>query len=203
MNSSLQIQNAKNLNTTNQSLNMSIDDIDLSNLTTIKLDNILENLKKLKIESNTIEELRVATELLKRFKVLESTKWCCELLNSITNNSNESDFIQGKNLTNIFNKAMNQKSSLNPISNFSIGNKYISLYQRYKNNEYKIKDILTYANCLFDLREYLKCLNTLSNYTNNETLTAMFLYYYDLLFLVLNIILTNMTIKKEIHLNTL
>ena len=178
MNSSLQIQNAKNLNTTNQSLNMSIDDIDLSNLTTIKLDNILENLKKLKIDSNTIEELRVATKLLKRFKLLESTKWCCELLNSITNNSNESDFIQGKNLTNIFNKAMNQKSSLNPISNFSIGNKYISLYQRYKNNEYKIKDILTYANCLFDLREYLKCLNTLSNYTNNETPTAMFLYYY-------------------------
>ena len=178
MNSSLQIQNAKNLNTTNQSLNMSIDDIDLSNLTTIKLDNILENLKKLKVDSNTIEELRVATKLLKRFKLLESTKWCCELLNSITNNSNESDFIQGKNLTNIFNKAMNQKSSLNPISNFSIGNKYISLYQRYKNNEYKIKDILTYANCLFDLREYLKCLNTLSNYTNNETPTAMFLYYY-------------------------
>ena len=177
---SFNIQNSKNLNATSQSLNMSIDDIDLSNLTKIKLDNILENLKNLKIDSNTIDELRGAIKLLKRFKLLESTKWCCELLNSIskTSNINEPNIIQGKNLTNIFNKTLNPKSNSNLTSNFSIGNKYISLYQRYKNNEYKIKDILTYANCLFDLREYLKCLNTLSNYTNNETPTAMFLYYY-------------------------
>ena len=53
---SFNIQNSKNLNATNQSLNMSIDDIDLSNLTKIKLDNILENLKNLKIDSNTIDD---------------------------------------------------------------------------------------------------------------------------------------------------
>ena len=121
MNSS-NIQNSKNLNATNQSLNMSIDDIDLSNLTKIKLDNILENLKNLKIDSNTIDELRGAIKLLKRFKLLESTKWCCELLNSIskTSNINDSNIIQGKNLTNIFNKTLNPQSNSNLSSNFML-----------------------------------------------------------------------------------
>ena len=178
MNSS-NIQNSKNLNETNQSLNMSIDDIDLSNLTKIKLDNILENLKNLKIDSNTVDELRGAIKLLKRFKLLESTKWCCELLNSIskTSNINDSNIIQGKNLTNIFNKTLNPQSNSNLSSNFTIGNKYTILYQKYKNNEDKIKDILSYANCLFDLREYLKCYNVISNYATNDFPTAMFLYY--------------------------
>ena len=67
------------------------------------------------------------------------------------------------------------------------GNKYsnlYNLYEEYKINEKEIKEILNYANTLFDLKEYLKCINALSPFLNPKYPRAMFLYYLSKYYLV-------------------
>ena len=156
----------------------------------IKLDEILDALKRIKVDSSTIDELRSAIKLLRRFKMVESSKWCSELLISITEQNNlgsntmqdTEKVIQRKNLSNLFNKAniSNQKAnqSGNPTSPFIMGNKYSLLYQQYKNDESGIKDILAYASSLLELKEYIKCSHLLSNYALPKYPTAMFIYFY-------------------------
>ena len=155
----------------------------------IKLDEILEGIKSIKVDSTTIEELRSAIKLLRRFKLTESAKWCSELLISITEQTiqmnlpqNTDSIIQGKNLSNLFNKANISNQKLNqtpqPTTNFSIDNKYSVLLQQYKSDEFPIKDILSYASSLLDLKEYLKCSHTLVNYAIPKYPTAMFIYFY-------------------------
>lgn len=147
----------------------------------IKLDEILDNISNLKVNSTTADELKSGVKLLRRFKLFESAKWCSELLLSINDQINtvNSETITGKNLNSIFNKTESSNNSIKNISsNFYIGNKYLSLYQKYKSDEANIKDILSYAFSLLDLKEYLKCKNALENYAQPIYPTAMFIYYY-------------------------
>ena len=105
-----------NTSQNNQSNNVSMDYGDnfaFQPAQKIKLDEILDAIKRIKVDSSTIDELRSAIKLLRRFKMVESSKWCSELLISITeqnnvlNNTiqNTEQVIQGKNLSNLFNKA--------------------------------------------------------------------------------------------------
>ena len=149
------------------------------------------------------EELNSSIKLLRKFKLYESSKWCSELLLSIIpeqpqnlnlNLNSTTQTIQAKNLTNIFNKAASsaqreggiQGSGSGQISPFNsnlnngdniFGNKYSNLYEEYRLNEKEIKEALNYANTLFDLKEYLKCISVLSPYLNPKYPRAMFLYY--------------------------
>ena len=104
-----------NTSQNNQSNNVSMDYGDnfaFQPAQKIKLDEILDAIKRIKVDSSTIDELRSAIKLLRRFKMVESSKWCSELLISITeqnnvlNNTiqNTEQVIQGKNLSNLFNK---------------------------------------------------------------------------------------------------
>ena len=200
---------------------MEIENIDINSITThqqIDLSDIISNIKKIKITSETIDELNSSIKLLRKFKLYESSKWCSELLLSInveqsSNANNTSQIIQAKNLTNIFNKAAsassmisgggngtpggvrkNYLSNSNKISPFNsnnngadiynIDNKYNNLYEEYKINEREIKETLNYANTLFDLKEYLKCINVLTPLINPKYPRAMFLYYYSKYYLV-------------------
>ena len=198
---------------------MEIDNIDINSISThqqIDLSDILANIKKIKITSETRDELNSSIKLLRKFKLYESSKWCSELLLSINfdqsqNQSinNTSQIIQAKNLTNIFNKAAsasgggnatpgihkNFLSNSNKISPYNsnnnggdlymVDNKYNNLYTEYKISEREIKETLNYANTLFDLKEYQKCINVLSPLINPKYQRAMFLYYYAKYFLVI------------------
>ena len=107
---------------------MDIETIDINsipNYQQIDLTDILSNLKKVKITSETREELNSSIKLLRKFKLYESSKWCSELLLSITPEqpqnlnvslNNTTQTIQAKNLTNIFNKAASsaQRESSTP-----------------------------------------------------------------------------------------
>ena len=62
--------------------------------------------------------------------------------------------------------------------------KYSNLYEEYKINEKEIKETLNYANTLFDLKEYLKCINFLAPLLNPKYSRAMFLYYLSKYYLV-------------------
>ena len=193
---------------------MDIDNIDINSISIhqqIDLSDILSNIKKIKITSETRDELNSSIKLLRKFKLYESSKWCSELLLSINidqiqnqNVNNTSQIIQAKNLTNIFNKAASASSMVsgggtpgvhkNFLSNsnkispynsnnnggdiYMADNKYNSLYTEYKINEKEIKETLNYANTLFDLKEFLKCINVLSPLINPKYPRAMFLYYY-------------------------
>jgi anaphase-promoting complex subunit 8 len=57
--------------------------------------------------------------------------------------------------------------------------KYTTYHNNIKKDEADIKDILSYASTLFDLKEYMKCNNLLKNYATPKYPTAMFLYYYS------------------------
>ena len=177
---------------------MDIENIDINSIPIhqqIDLTDILSSIKKIKITSETRDELNSSIKLLRKFKLYESSKWCSELLlsinadqltqnqNSNSSPNNTSQIIQAKNLTNIFNKAAsasgggngtpgihknNFLSNSNKISPYNsnnnadiymIDNKYNNLYSEYKINEREIKETLNYANTLFDLKEYLKCIN--------------------------------------------
>ena len=108
---------------------MDIETLDINSIPThqlIDLTEILSNLKKVKITSETREELNSSIKLLRKFKLFESSKWCSELLLSITPEqpqnlnvslNNTTQTIQGKNLANIFNKAASsaQRESNTPI----------------------------------------------------------------------------------------
>ena len=197
---------------------MDIETIDINsipNYQQIDLTDILSNLKKVKITSETREELNSSIKLLRKFKLYESSKWCSELLLSITPEqpqnlnvslNNTTQTIQAKNLTNIFNKAASsaQRESSTPgidrknyignvdkISPFIgnnteniFGDKYHNIYEEYKINEKEIKETLNYANTLFDLKEYNKCINILSPLLNPKYPRAMFLYYLSKYYLV-------------------
>ena len=197
---------------------MDIETIDINsipNYEQIDLTDILSNLKKVKITSETREELNSSIKLLRKFKLYESSKWCSELLLSITPEqpqnlnvslNNTTQTIQAKNLTNIFNKAASsaQRESSTPgidrknyignvdkISPFIgnnteniFGDKYHNIYEEYKINEKEIKETLNYANTLFDLKEYNKCINILSPLLNPKYPRAMFLYYLSKYYLV-------------------
>ena len=183
-----------------------IDNLDIYSIPAhqqIDLKDILSSLKRVKITSETREELNSSIKLLRKFKLYESSKWCSELLLSITpeqpqnlslNLNSTTQTIQAKNLTNIFNKAASsaqrdggkEGSDSGKISPFNTnlnngdniyGNKYSKLYEEYKISEKEIKEILNYANTLFDLKEYLKCINVLSPILNPKYPRAMFLYY--------------------------
>ena len=203
---------------------MDIENIDINSIPIhqqIDLTDILSSIKKIKITSETRDELNSSIKLLRKFKLYESSKWCSELLlsinadqltqnqNSNSSPNNTSQIIQAKNLTNIFNKAAsasgggngtpgihknNFLSNSNKISPYNsnnnadiymIDNKYNNLYSEYKINEREIKETLNYANTLFDLKEYLKCINVLSPLINPKYPRAMFLYYYAKYFLVI------------------
>ena len=200
---------------------MEIENVDINSICThqqIDLTDIISNIKKIKITSETVDELNSSIKLLRKFKLYESSKWCSELLLSInveqsSNANNTSQIIQAKNLTNIFNKAAsassmisgggngtpggvrknylsnsNKVSPFNPNNNgadiYNIDNKYNNLYEEYKINEREIKETLNYANTLFDLKEYLKCINVLTPLINPKYPRAMFLYYYSKYYLV-------------------
>ena len=198
---------------------MDIETLDINSIPTyqqIDLTDILSNLKKVKITSETREELNSSIKLLRKFKLFESSKWCSELLLSITPEqpqnlnvslNNTTQTIQGKNLANIFNKAASsaQRETNTPIEkkNYSnnadkispfignngdniFGDKYSNLYEEYKINEKEIKETLNYANTLFDLKEYLKCINVLSPLLNPKYPRAMFLYYLSKYYLGIN-----------------
>ena len=65
---------------------MEIDNIDINSISThqqIDLSDILANIKKIKITSETRDELNSSIKLLRKFKLYESSKWCSELLLSI------------------------------------------------------------------------------------------------------------------------
>ena len=105
-------------------MNMDIDNIDINTISAhqqIDLTEILSNIKKIKITSETREELNSSIKLLRKFKLYESSKWCSELLLSINmeqpnqnlSANNTSQIIQAKNLTNIFNKAASASSGNN------------------------------------------------------------------------------------------
>ena len=125
--------------------------------------------------------------------------------------NNTAQIIQAKNLTNIFNKAASSSSKIsvggtpglrkvimsnsNKVSPF-IGNnncddiniiekKNINLLHEYKINEAEIKETLRYANTLFDLKEFNKCIHVLSQYNNPKYPRAMFLYYYSKYLLIM------------------
>ena len=178
----------------------------------IDLTDILSSLKIVKITSETRDELNSSIKLLRKFKLYESAKWCSELLLSITpehpqnlnlNLNNTTQTIQAKNLTNIFNKAassaqresntpgLERKNFSDKISPFNtnnsgclFGDKYHNLYEEYKINEKEIKETLNYANTLFDLKEYLKCINVLTPLLNPKYPRAIFLYYLSKYYLV-------------------
>ena len=77
-------------------------------------------------------------------------------------------------------KSSNDIVDIIPVFGSSIGQSklYNIMYEKYKNVEKNIKNILNYASCLFDLREYLKCSNILLEYNNPKFPQAMFLYNY-------------------------
>lgn len=182
-----------------------IDNIDINSIPIhqqIDLTDILSSLKRVKITSEMREELNSSIKLLRKFKLYESSKWCSELLLSIPteqpqnlnlNLNSTTQTIQAKNLTNIFNKAAGSPGQIDgkviqegseKISPFNTNlinngenNKFSNLYEEYKINEKEIKEMLNYANTLFDLKEYLKCINVLSSYINPKYQRAMFLYY--------------------------
>ena len=106
---------------------MEIENIDINTLSAhqqIDLSEIISNIKKIKITSDTREELNSSIKLLRKFKLYESSKWCSELLlsinmdqssqnqNSNSSPNNTSQIIQAKNLTNIFNKAASASSMI-------------------------------------------------------------------------------------------
>lgn len=207
---------------------MEIENIDINTLSAhqqIDLSEIISNIKKIKITSDTREELNSSIKLLRKFKLYESSKWCSELLlsinmdqssqnqNSNSSPNNTSQIIQAKNLTNIFNKAasassmisgggagtpggvrknyLSNSSKISPFNSnnngadiYNIDNKYNNLYEEYKINEKEIKETLNYANTLFDLKEFLKCINVLTPLINPKYPRAMFLYYYSKYYLV-------------------
>ena len=190
---------------------MDIDTIDINSIPThqqIDLTDILTSLKKVKITSETRDELNSSIKLLRKFKLYESSKWCSELLLSIIPEqpqnlnlslNNTTQTIQAKNLTNIFNKAASsaqrefsapglEKDKISPFNanngDCIFGDKYSNLYEEYKINEKEIKETLNYANTLFDLKEYLKCINVLAPLLNPKYPRAMFLYYLSKYYLV-------------------
>ena len=70
-----------NTSQNNQSNNVSMDYGDnfaFQPAQKIKLDEILDAIKRIKVDSSTIDELRSAIQLLRRFKMVESSKWCSE-----------------------------------------------------------------------------------------------------------------------------
>ena len=176
--------------------NMSIDYGDINSIqlpSKLKINDIIDNLKNFKIGTEIKEELFYAIKILKKFKLYESVKFCSEILITITNqnntliinNNNNENIIQGKNLSNIFNKVNKSNKNNNNNINFStnsdisnFNNKFLIMYEKYKNDEKNIKNILNYSSCLFDLREYLKCSNILLEYNNPKFPQAMFLYNY-------------------------
>jgi anaphase-promoting complex subunit 8 len=81
---------------------------------------------------------------------------------------NFSSLIMGENIQN----------NNNFDSSIRYENKYIKNLNNIKKDEIKIKDILSYASTLFDLKEYMKCNNLLRGYAVPENPTAMFLFYY-------------------------
>ncbi|MCQ2818658.1 MAG: tetratricopeptide repeat protein [archaeon] len=196
-----------NSSSPNQNISMSIDNIE-NTQQKIKLDEILDGIKALKVDFTFSDELRAAIKLMRKFKLYESAKWCSELLISLTDPNSQlnsggnnlySEGFQGKNLSAIFNKtslfdsSSNHKSGsnfdndfgnnqigtqMNPTSNFCIGNKFTILYQKYKSEEYPIKDVLTYASSLLDLKEFVKCKGILSKYAIPKYPSAMFIYFY-------------------------
>jgi anaphase-promoting complex subunit 8 len=97
------------------------------------------------------------------------------------------------NLDNIV-KNKNIASNINPNLTFSSNNKVFQINQKssqkysnylikIKESEYSIKDLITYASSLLDLREFNKCSFILKNYAIPKYPTAMFLYYYSEYFL--------------------
>jgi anaphase-promoting complex subunit 8 len=74
----------------------------------------------------------------------------------------------GENTNNIFD---------NSIIRYE--NKYSTFLNNIKKEEANIKDTLSYASTLFELKEYMKCNNLLKKYAVPKYPTAMFLYYYS------------------------
>lgn len=64
-------------------------------------------------------------------------------------------------------------------SNIPKTNSFAMLSKKLKYDEILIKDIISYAGALFDLKEYLKCTYVLRLYAVPKYPTAMFLYYYS------------------------
>jgi hypothetical protein len=58
-------------------------------------------------------------------------------------------------------------------------NKYQIYLNKIKYDEFNIKDVLSYASSLFDLKEYVKCSYVLKLYAIPKYPTAAFLYYYS------------------------
>ena len=57
-------------------------------------------------------------------------------------------------------------------------NKYLQYFKHIKAEEDNIKDIISYADSLFELKEYLKCSFVLKHYAIPKYPTAMFIYYF-------------------------
>ena len=183
-------------NTQNQNIPMEYTDTSFPNPSSlfpqiqpkIKIDDILTSIKSLTITPSIQSEIRSAIKLLNRFKLHESSKWCSELLQSTflpqqqpehhlstEPLSSSSNPIQCKNLTSLFNNSNQPLSS--PSSPTT--NTYASLYASYKQLEHPIKDTLTYASTLINLKEYHKCKQLLSPYASTpQYQTAMYYYYY-------------------------
>ena len=65
---------------------MDIENIDINKISAhqqIDLTDILSSIKKIKITTETRDELNSSIKLLRKFKLYESSKWCSELLLSI------------------------------------------------------------------------------------------------------------------------
>lgn len=75
------------------------------------------------------------------------------------------------------NEPMNS-NNVKSKSNYS-NKKLTTMLKKLKYDEILIKDIISYAGSLFDLKEYLKCTYVLKLYALPKYPTAMFLYYYS------------------------
>lgn len=60
-------------------------DFIMNNPQRIKLEDILDSIKLIKLDANMIQELRVAIKILKRYKQTESSKWYLNQLLNILN----------------------------------------------------------------------------------------------------------------------
>jgi hypothetical protein len=65
------------------------------------------------------------------------------------------------------------------MNNASSPNKYQNYLNKVKYEEFNIKDVISYASSLFDLKEYVKCSYVLKLYAIPKYPTAAFLYFYS------------------------